>query len=334
MNALEMSELARYEAVIQRGLGMFVETGQALLAIRDGKLYREFFGTFEEYCQAKWGMSRPQAYRLIGAAEVVTNLSPIGDILPAAESQIRPLTALEPDQQREAWAKVIEVAPDGKVTAALVQDVVDKMLWPDEDEDEDREEHYVIMDEAGTEETVTVGPDEELRVVKKKYKHVSDDSYEWYTPLNCLEAARAVMGGIDLDPASCVAAQQLVKAKRFYTKEEDGLAQDWRGKVWLNPPYCMPEIEQFVDQVIASHLAGQVTQAVVLTNNATDTVWFHRLLAYARLACFTKGRIKFYGPDGEVATGARQGQVFFYLGPNAAGFVEKFREFGTLVRLA
>ena len=75
----------------------------ALLAIRDGRGYRFEYATFEEYCRERWGMNRAHAYRLIDAAEVVNNLSPIGDI-PANESQARPLTQLNdnPALQREA----------------------------------------------------------------------------------------------------------------------------------------------------------------------------------------------------------------------------------------
>ena len=55
-------------------------------------------------------MSRPQAYRLIDAAEVAKNLSPIEDI-PTSEGVTRPLTKLQPDQQREAWALACAINP-------------------------------------------------------------------------------------------------------------------------------------------------------------------------------------------------------------------------------
>jgi hypothetical protein len=51
---------------------------------------------------------------------VVNNLSPIGDIRPTHESQVRPLAGLEPEQQREAWNAAVKSAPNGKVTAAHV----------------------------------------------------------------------------------------------------------------------------------------------------------------------------------------------------------------------
>ena len=50
------------------------------------------------------------------------------------------------------------------------------------------------------------------------------NSNEWYTPTQYVEAARRVLGGIDLDPASCEVANATVKATRYLTKDDDGLA--------------------------------------------------------------------------------------------------------------
>lgn len=128
MTATELTELSSHEEVIARGLKTFQEVGMALLAIRDGRLYREHYGTFEEYCQERWNFERAHAYRLIDAAKVIQNLSPIGDILPAAESQARPLTRLEPEAQRAAWQEAVETAPNGKPTAAHVAKVAERYM--------------------------------------------------------------------------------------------------------------------------------------------------------------------------------------------------------------
>jgi hypothetical protein len=105
----DKTALERLEGVIKTNIGAFYEVGRALMEIRDKELYKlKYTGayqTFEQYCKEVWDMSRPRAYQLIDAAEVKNNLSTIVDIPPATESQTRPLSKLEPDQQREAWQK-------------------------------------------------------------------------------------------------------------------------------------------------------------------------------------------------------------------------------------
>ena len=128
----ERSCLAQLEESIQAGQQSFFEVGAALTEIRDDKLYRDEFATFEDYCKERWGFSRPHAYRYIDSAGLSENLSPIGDILPANEAQCRPLTKLEPEEQQEAWSKVLDTAKekDKQVTAKLVSDVVKEMKEP------------------------------------------------------------------------------------------------------------------------------------------------------------------------------------------------------------
>lgn len=154
------------------------------------------------------------------------------------------------------------------------------------------------------------------------------DGDEWYTPAEYIESARLVMGGIDLDPASCDAAQAEIQATRYYTKEDDGLAHQWEGRVFLNPPYSMPLVAEFVEKALTEFDAGHIDQAIILTNNCTDTRWFHSLLRFP--LCLTRGRVQFWRPDHE-NFGTRQGQAFFYLGPNVERFIDEFTQHGVVL---
>lgn len=88
------SRLAELKQVVERGQRSFVETGKALRTIRDERLYDAAFGTFETYCRVRFGMGRNYLNKIIAAADVAERLGPIG---PIAESVVRPLSKLKPD---------------------------------------------------------------------------------------------------------------------------------------------------------------------------------------------------------------------------------------------
>lgn len=150
-----------------------------------------------------------------------------------------------------------------------------------------------------------------------KKPHVAHNSGndEWYTPAQFIEAARVVMGSIDVDPASSEIANQTVKAKTFYTSETNGLDKPWQGNVWLNPPYSQPLLGQFLDALLEKLESGEVGHAIVLLNNATETATHQKLLASRRLnaVCFPRGRIKFLDETGQPVNSPLQGQMIAYL---------------------
>lgn len=123
----EADLLARHEATIRAGLDTFREVGRALLVIRDERLYRTTHGTFEDYCQDRWLLTRQHVNRLVQASEVVGILEPIGST-PTTESQARPLAPLrdDPAAVRSAWTRATDhaEAEQRPITAAVVERAV------------------------------------------------------------------------------------------------------------------------------------------------------------------------------------------------------------------
>jgi phage N-6-adenine-methyltransferase len=168
----------------------------------------------------------------------------------------------------------------------------------------------------------------------------STKSNEWFTPAKYIEAARAVMGGIDLDPASCELANKTVKAAKYYTKNDNGLTYPWYGRVWLNPPYGRIHnsgasvIRMFITKLVDEYKIGSVKQAILLTTVQTNSTWFQLLWNYP--LCFTSHRVAFLKPingiiEPDSRTSHTLGTALAYLGPNITRFVEHFTAFGPVV---
>lgn len=311
LTGIERLELAQLEERVERGLQTFYEVGAALLTIRDARLYRESFQTFEDYCRERWAMTRQHANRLVAAAEVMANLEPMGS-KPASERQARELSALPPEAQIHAWAAVTEMLRDEPVTAAIVHDIVEV-----------------------TREALADGvPPERMREeIKARVVHVSHNSgnNEWYTPPAFIQAACDAMGHIDTDPATSEIANKTVGARNIFTAEDDGLTRVWSGNVWMNPPYAQPLIGQFADAVSDKYDAKEIKRAIVLVNNATETAWFQRMLESSSAVCFLRGRVRFLDPSGAPSGAPLQGQAVLYLGENPYRFAKSFAEFGQVL---
>lgn len=163
--------------------------------------------------------------------------------------------------------------------------------------------------------------------------HVSNNSgeVEWYTPPEIIEAARSVLGEIDLDPCSSPVAQRYIKATTFYTPKRDGLKENWSGRVWMNPPYATGVMVLFITKLVESIQHGDVSSACVLVNNATDTSWFHELTSITSAACFLAGRLRFLDTSGQPSKTPLQGQVIVYTGRRLKTFRNTFAPFGWCV---
>jgi hypothetical protein len=165
--------------------------------------------------------------------------------------------------------------------------------------------------------------------------HVGNNSgnSEWYTPQEYVDAVREAMGGIDIDPCSCQAANGVVKAATFYDEADNGLARQWIGRVFVNPPYGDGTVDSFASKLLAELSAGHATQAVFLVNNCTETKWFQGLLTQAAAVCFPRGRISFWSLE-KKSKSPLQGQAVIYFGSNAKRFKSAFSGIGfcTLIR--
>ena len=125
----ERRDLEQAERKIAAGLRSFLEVGSALKEIRDRRLFRQHFKSFEEYCAKRWDFSRQRGYELLGASDVVADLSAVADIrvLPTNEAQARPLTLLrDAAHRRRAWKLALKIAAKARrpVTARDTEEAV------------------------------------------------------------------------------------------------------------------------------------------------------------------------------------------------------------------
>jgi len=130
-------------------------------------------------------------------------------------------------------------------------------------------------------------------------------SDEWYTPDDLVRA----LGPFDLDPCAGPKAHALRNVRR----PDCGLATEWRGRVWLNPPYS--NVHEWLAR-FASHGDG-----VALVNARPETNWFQRLAAGAAAVMWLRGRVQFDKPDG-TKSHTPVGQVLVAYGErNAAALI-------------
>lgn len=153
-------------------------------------------------------------------------------------------------------------------------------------------------------------------------KFTSSKSDEHYTPPNILQAVYECLGELDLDPCSNSHSSPNVNAKKHFTIEDDGLAQEWSGRVFINPPFS--DIKRWVPHVISEYSSGRVTEAIALTKAYPRTNWYKKLRESCQAICFVEGYQKY----GKAQTSATFGTLLTYFGSNPERFCEVFKPFG------
>jgi phage N-6-adenine-methyltransferase len=282
----------------KRAASDIIEIGNRLIDVKENHCAH---GEWLPWLEAEFGWSESTALRFMRVAEMAAKSVTVTDLDIPIGSLYQLAAPSTPEPVRQAAFEAI--ANGEKVTPSDIREMVRiaKPILEDEEPQRGGSDH--------------------------NHRAQGTGENEWYTPAQYIEAARELLGGFDLDPATSDAAQARVKAANWFTKEDDGLAQEWRGKVWLNPPYAQPLIQQFVDKLVEEVEAGNVTEAILLTHNYTDTGWFHAAERAAANICFTRGRIRFEGGDGSFAA-PTQGQAFFYFGNRGGAFRQAFERWG------
>lgn len=158
----------------------------------------------------------------------------------------------------------------------------------------------------------------------------SAQSQEWYTPQYIIDAVRDTLFTIDLDPASCEFANEVVMASKYFTRYDNALGNSWYGNVWMNPPYGKTKGRSNQDvwftKLEQEYLAGNIEQALSLYNVSVGSKWFSRVLRYP--TCFLDKRIAFYDSSGEVQKAPRYGNCVVHMGQGVRRFVNSFNSLG------
>ena len=160
-----------------------------------------------------------------------------------------------------------------------------------------------------------------------KFRANSTGDYEIYTPPAIVEAARLCMGGIDLDPLSSAAANEVVKASAHYSRDDDGFARAWTGRVFVNPPFASETVGMMTDK-LALH---EFDQCIVLVENKTETASGQWLFRASTAFCFPAKRVKYWKPDGTFHS-SQVGATIYGLATDPAMFAEAFAGSGFVGR--
>lgn len=176
----------------------------------------------------------------------------------------------------------------------------------------------------------------------------SSKTDSWQTPEYIVKSVQDVLGVIDLDPASSEEANQVIRAKRIITKEENGLAQDWMGlsmapiTVFINPPggkilnksaACLfwDKLMSYADQGLIRHAIFLAFSIEALQSTQVNS----RLAMLYHPFCIPRTRIKFVDPSYQKRVNPTHAQAIVYV-PGTENvtklFVKVFSKYGICIQ--
>lgn len=310
-----------------------------LLRLYEGRGWAALgYASWRECATAEFGGHERELYRALEAAQVEQNIRPLlTNLSNPAESHLRPLAKLTPIEQPAVWRRAQDIAADDgeRLKARHVEQAVKE--WKDGDDDPDGAldppmELEQVADQFPEELTET---DRELLATttptvappRINAGMFTSATPEWYTPRHIIDRVLRVFGGeIDLDPCSNSAdpGEANVPANDYYTALTDGLAQQWHGRVYMNPPYG-DEVSQWVARLTEAYEGGEIDEAIALLPARTDTNWFRPLGDH--VIAFIRGRLRFSGAENS----APFPSVVVYLGPDRDGFTKAFEDVSNFI---
>ncbi len=169
----------------------------------------------------------------------------------------------------------------------------------------------------------------------------SSKSNEWFTPPDIVEAARVVLGTIDLDPATCSRANETIQAKRIITA--DSLAQDWADtrpvSIFLNSPGGkvgkQSQAVLFWQKLQDLRVAGDLKHAIVICFSMeifqTSQQCAHSVVDFP--LCIPGKRLKYSAPEGKPRSPTHASAIVYVPGPfdSTEVFVANFKKFGKVL---
>lgn len=149
---------------------------------------------------------------------------------------------------------------------------------------------------------------------------------EHYTPEKITNFLYQFCSEFDLDP--CSNPGKNIKAKRHYTKEDNGLEQTWEGSVFINPPFS--DVETWVNKALDEYVQGHCKEVVFLSKFDGRVGWFKPLISNFSPFCIVQGYVSYYGNDGDSATFTT---ALWYLGDRQKEFAQVFDGLGWVCAL-
>jgi phage N-6-adenine-methyltransferase len=149
-------------------------------------------------------------------------------------------------------------------------------------------------------------------------------SNEYGTSPRIIEPLKYAVGGeFDLDPATNKKLTHI--AKKYYTKEDDGLDSPWFDRVFVNPPYSR-EKKKWVAKAREEVKKDRVEFIVFLCRGDSSTDWWHGLFEDASHVCFLDSRMKFIGAN----SSARFPSHIFVLGDAPSKLLDELDKLGAV----